>query len=311
MITFRSLDDNDLERYKKMILLSMDLNLDFNGTYSMYEYKGQERCLYFDDGYGVIFYLTDDGMEYRSFALDENLEIVAAQTRDYFFEYEEGYQVFTDVDTGVKSSLTFMRRPRNDVDREGYTGIVAFIQYNPNNDTRAIINYQQNKKDDGERGFIFDSTFNRNPFIISFEKNVVKKQRRNITPRQVKYLRVDASEGEPGYTYMTIHDYGLIEVLLKGSYALQKDRNINRYYRILNDEVNGYCITTYPWGIQHDPRDMSNKLANNAFFYKPPQYMIDLYNGTPTKDFEEFNEIAASLKELQKTGLLNGSYITL
>jgi hypothetical protein len=311
MLTFRFMDEDDVKKFERMIPLCLDLNLDFNGTFSMYKYKDQDRCLYYDEGYGLIFSLDGKNVIHRAFSLGKNFEIEGAQFDGWFYEYANDIDTVVDNNTGIRSSLIHYQRQNGEVDRDKINGVVAFVQYNPRKDKRVTISYQQYKGDDSKKGYVFESTFNKDPFAIAYERNVLLKEKLHLPRMYKRYIRVDGRYGEAMFDILTIHDYGLIPFLREGSYNLQKSNSISRYYRIINDNFRGYTITTYPIGIQHSVEDMKNRLSKDGFSIEPSKKLIDLFNCVYGPEFDEFMEVAQSLKALSVTGTLDGSTLAL
>lgn len=313
MINFRPLVQEDLElKFGQIPGICLNLNIDLNGIFSIYEYKGVEKCLYYDDGFGVIFYENGEYLGYKMFSLDKDLNLVGAQLDDFFYEKEEGIDTFIDTKTDVRSSLLLYKRPNNEVDRDGCNGILAFVQYNPYNDKRITLSYQQYKDTEEGKGFIFESTVNKYPFVITVENHVLLKQRFNLNTRKKRYLRVDGRRNDTIYDLLTINEYGLINFLKEGSYNLQRSDHISRYYRILKENFRDkYSITTYPIGFQHSFEEESKKMEKEGFRIKPSSEMIRIYNNQEMKEFEEYLDIAKSLENLSKTSSMEGSYLSL
>ena len=300
MVSFRPLEDTDVEKFHKMVGLCLSLNLDFNGTFSVYNYNGEDKVLYYDDGYGVIFYLKDDDMFHKAFALGDNYEVECAQFDDWYYEQVNGIDTVVDMNTGIRSSLYHYMREGSQVDRDKCNGIVAFIQYNGKLDKRVTISYQQYKAQREGKGYVFSDTFNKAPFSLAFENHVLLREKFHIKPFVRKYLRIDGSYGDSMFNIMTIHDYGLIPFLKEGAFSLQRSNNISRYYRILKTNIGDYTLTTYPIGLQHNLDDMKKKLTVRGFDLYPSQRLIDLYNCRYGSEFDEYFELANSLKEVAK-----------
>ena len=311
MLTFRTMDEDDVSKFKDMVPLCLNLNIDFNGVFSMYKYQDQDRCLYYDEGYGIIFSLVNGKLVHRAFSLGANFEIQGAQFDGWYYEYDNDIDTIVDTNTGIRSSLIHYQRRNGEVDRDKINGVVAFVQYNPRKDKRVTISYQQYKGDDTKKGYVYESTFNKDPFAITFEGHVLLKEKFHLPRIYKRYIRVDGRYGESMYDILTIHDYGLISFLKEGSYSLQKSNSISRYYRIIKDNFRGYTITTYPFGIQHSVEDMKTRLSKDGFSIEPSEKLIDIFNCSPGPEYDEFIEIAQSLKELSLSGKLEGSTLAL
>ena len=67
-----------------------------------------------------------------------------------------------------------------------------------------------------------------------------------------------------------IKDYGLMEFMEKGAYALHKENQIVRYYKMLGKRENGYAITTFPFGKQFKYEDFDQLFAQYGFKNKIP-----------------------------------------
>ena len=311
MLTFRTMDEDDVNKFRNMIPLCLDLNIDFNGTFSMYKYKDQDRCLYYDEGFGIIFSLVGEKTIHRAFSLGNKFEIEGAQFDGWYYESINGIDTITDTNTGIKYSLIHYQRQNGEVDRDRINGVVAFLQYNPRNDRRVTISYQQYKADDSKKGYVFESTFNKDPFAIAFERNVLLKEKYHIPRTYKRYVRVDGKYGDAMYDILTIHDYGLIPFLREGSYSLQSSNSISRYYRIIKNDFRGYTITTYPFGPQHSVEDMKERLGKYGFGIKPPKQLVDIFNCNLGPEFDEYIEISETLKALSVSGTLDGSTLVL
>ena len=115
-------------------------------------------------------------------------------------------------------------------------------------------------------------------------------------------MRGDFDERDHPYLYniAVIKDYGLAEFMEKGAYALQKDNQIVRYYKMLYQTKEGYAVTSFPFGRQYKYEEFESEFAKYGFSSKVPNYLIDIHNNE-NKDLNRYEAVAAFMKEIEMT----------
>ncbi len=255
---------------------------DLSGEFYKYTYNGEERWLYCLNGYCTI--LSNDGeyILYTSFYVDRG---------DYSLIYMEFDKFNAGVDNGeillwregdnISESLRTLDRSAME-NNEGYSGLVIHHQKNVETGEDLLVSYQNQYREDGR---IFSCNLQR-PFVICFVDG------KKIT----KYLNYRTNRDYLTYDMITIKEYGLSEFLKQGSYALQKEYEIRRYFKIRYQMSDGTCILGVPFSKCMTEEEMKKMIEDKGFRLEVPQYVIDYYNGE-YEECNEYKELAEALKQ--------------
>lgn len=219
--------------------------------------------------------------------MDEDYNVVVAGFEEYVVTYYGDSIVVEDKETGINSSLNFSQRI-NGPDGDGFTGCIAYTQYNPHTDERCSLTFQQMYND---FNIVYDYN-TKNPFTYRIETGVL-----NSKIKAKNYLRstFDMGENPIIFNLITIKEFGLIRFLSKGSFLLQTDDKITRCFRNYHTTKNGIALTGFPFTRVYKKEEIENDLKIRGFNIEVPQYLIDLYNNEH-KEMKRYEEIASLMK---------------
>lgn len=299
MVTIKEMSELEIPKYSPVFQCVYDLFGDYTGIFWKIEVNQQEKILQRLDDLCVLYTLDEDKtISYEMFTIDEAYKVHDAGFDDYEMHMLDDVITIQERDSSVLQSLTFTKRS-DGLDNDGFDGILAHVQYNQEKDICVMVMYQQmyNSMDK-----IYSFHVDKPPFQISIERGVVKKQKAGRSAKPTCYIRgeYDYRENHGYYNLATIKDYGLASFLEKGSYALQKEDTIARYYRILYTTKDKQAFTGFPFCKQYSLEDFASFFQENGFKMTIPSCLLDLYNGT-NDELNAYQEIADFIGEYEKT----------
>ena len=290
----------DIPKYGSIFACVYDLFGDYVGVFFKLYIEGREHILQRRDNLFVLYSVEDkNSVSYEMFTVDKEYKVDQAGFDDFEMYTFDGDRVIKERGSNNLDSLVFIKR-KDGGDEAGYDGSVGYIQYNQEKDVRLMLIFQQ-MYNTMERVYSFH--VDKPPFQILIEKGVGAKQRGSILPvRQDRYIRGDFDYRDNPYLYSmaVIKDYGLMEFMEKGAYALHKENQIVRYYKMLGKKEDGYAITTFPFGRQYKYEDFEQLFSQYGFKKKIPELLISIHNGD-YEELERYQDIASFMKEIEMT----------
>ena len=151
------------------------------------------------------------------------------------------------------------------------------------------------------QGKVYGYHVGKAPFQILIEKGLGAKQKGSMVPvRSSRYMRGDFDVRDHPYLYniAVIKDYGIAEFMEKGAFALQKDNQIVRYYKVLAQTKDRIAITAFPLGKQYKYEDFFEEFSKYGFKTAIPDYLIDIHNNEDV-DLNRYEAVAAYMKEIE------------
>jgi hypothetical protein len=161
-----------------------------------------------------------------------------------------------------------------------------------------MLIYQQMYNSQGK---VYGYHVGKLPFQILIEKGIGAKQRGSRVPVKTRrYMRGDYDVREHPYLYnmAVIKDFGLTEFMDKGAFALQKDNQIIRYYKMMYQTKEGYAVTVFPFGKQYKYEDFEEGFAKYGFYSKVPEFLIEIHNDE-NRDLNRYEAVALFMKEIE------------
>lgn len=283
MIKLEKLSVEEINKQPSYIDQIMSLyDNDLSGEFFKYVFNGQERWLYRVDGYCTILMNDGEYIYYTSFYVNND---------DYSIPYMEFDEFSAGVDNdevllwkeGDHISESLRTVNRNELaNNDGYTGLIVHHQRNSETGEDMLVSYQNQYREDGR---IFSCNL-RTPFVICFVNG----------NKVTKYLNFRTNRDYFSYDVITIKEYGLSEFLKNGSYALQGDYEIRRYFKVLFQKEDGTCILGVPIFHPYKEEEMQQMIKDRGFRLEIPQYVLDYYNGEYEESLE-YKELALALKD--------------
>lgn len=276
-----SLDEiKDSENYVDIIKENFG---NLGGDFYKYNYLEKERIFYCDGLYCIIFNHDGEYLNYGILVMDENYNLDYASLDEFNFSLKDGHLMTWD--SSVYETIDFYKK--EDSVGDDYDSSIIYIQINSLTGEELVMAYEWN--DRGAYNRLYTSSL-KEPYSLAFLQN--KKLQ--------KYVLVKAEQGLLAYDVMTIKDYGMTEFLKNGSYSLNKEKEIGRYYKVKGSLKNGKPIILYPFSKQYDALEMKTMIKDKGFKEEVPEYLIDFYNGN-YEECEEYKEVINAIKDLKNT----------
>ena len=292
MIKMMQFSNEDVSKYSDAIDVVHEMFEKGTGNYFKYMIDDVIKIVYLEDDTVVVFeYKDNDIVAYDSFRIDDNFNITALGTLDYdvCFDKENGEITFINHETNFEETIYFIDR-EGELDVDGFNGSIVYRQYNPENDTASVMTYQY-MLHSGDNNRIYRINFNRLMSVI-IQKHATKKYH-----KMTSYIARNMSSDTYYYDLALIKDYGLQEFLNKGSYGLERDNSIKRFYKIKGILPGNYAFTFFPLCNQYNIQDMYKLIDDNGHHREPNDFILDFCNGN-YKLLEEFKELSDYLRAI-------------
>ena len=310
MITIGELTSEDVQKYQPIFQACYELFQSVNGVYYKINIDGEEKILHRVENLFTIFELDENVVGYQMFTVDDNYQIADVAFDDYEMHPQGDRRVFQRREDGMTECLDFFERP-NGPDNEGYNGMICYVQYNPTNDMRVMIMYQQNIYSNKARIYEFHT---RVPFQIKIEKHVLLRDKGVKLPFCSKtYIKrtFDYRDEPLFYTLATLKDYGVGATIGQDVVSLQGSNDITRYYRELFITKNYQAISLFPFCNQYKIEEIKEYLESLGFNTSIPKLLVD-YHNNELPEIRTYQELSDLLKPIEETkDYTNGSPVVL
>lgn len=243
---------------------------------------------------GDCVYINDKG-EYTLFALDTNEELDRIRIDGYLAFMDDLY--FTD-ENNKEYRLQMMPLQTPDID--GFDGYISFKQYDPKTDTFCEINYQQMYREVDGRTPIYGVRTQEIDAVYIDEK--YKKSRGYLRglplPKRAKYYtKVAYENGEMGYDWIMIKDYGLAEFKANRNLITSRSKEV-RYVKSSFVRFDGGYGDFWPFADQIKREEIDKIIQSYGFLSEVPSVFIDIYNGY-NYTLRQVNEIITEMKRIR------------
>ena len=310
MITIGELTSEDVQKYQPIFQACYELFQSVNGVYYKINIDGEEKILHRVENLFTIFELDENVVGYQMFTVDDNYQVADVAFDDYEMHPQGERRVFQRREDGMTECLDFFERP-NGPDNEGYNGMICYVQYNPTNDMRVMIMYQQNIYSNKARIYEFHT---RVPFQIKIEKHVLLRDKGVKLPFCSKtYIKrtFDYRDEPLFYTLATLKDYGVGATIGQDVVSLQGSNDITRYYRELFITKNYQAISLFPFCNQYKIEEIKEYLESLGFNTSIPKLLVD-YHNDELPEIRTYQELSDLLKPIEETqDYTNGSPVVL
>ncbi len=293
MISISELKPIEIPFYRNIFNQINDFYGSFEGIYYKVTVNGDTYILHRTDN---CFNLFDTKTGKREiFTIDSEYNIQGLILDGMSFRYLGGDLIARDIKSGISSNLTLFKRV-NGKDIDGYSGLAIYSQYDEKKDMRVIYTYQHMYNQD-ER--IYDMHLQK-PFTIFIEDNVTKAGSGEVKPQSESFIKGDYDlRDEPiGFSLATIKDFGLIPFMKNGSYSLQKQDKITRYYKILGQHKDNSAITLFPLCRQYKIEELNERVKQLGFGTEVPELLLNIYNRDERR-LNRFVEIINEIKAIE------------
>ncbi|MDE5888501.1 MAG: hypothetical protein K2H20_00605, partial [Bacilli bacterium] len=225
-----------------------------------------EQCVY-----------IDDKGDYTLFALNAEEELERIRIDRYVAFMDDLY--FTDED---EKEYRLQMLPLTQPDNDGYDGYISFKQYDPKIDTFCEINYQQMYREiDGRAPIYGFRTQEIDGVYIDEKYNKSKGYIKGLPlPKRAKYYTKAAFEnGEAGYDWIRIKDYGLAEFMVNRNFTTGRNREV-RYVKSSYVRLDGSYGDLWPLAHQMKREEIDEIIKSYGFLSEVPSILLDIYNGS-------------------------------
>lgn len=310
MITIGELTSEDVQKYQPIFQACYELFQSVNGVYYKINIDGEEKILHRVENLFTIFELDENVVGYQMFTVDDNYQVADVAFDDYEMHPQGNRRVFQRREDGMTECLDFFERP-NGPDNEGYNGMICYVQYNPTNDMRVMIMYQQNIYNNKTKIYEFHT---RVPFQIKIEKHVLLRDKGVKLPFCSKtYIKrtFDYRDEPLFYTLATLKDYGVGATIGQDVVSLQGSNDITRYYRELFITKNYQAISLFPFCNQYKIEEIKEYLESLGFNTSIPKLLVD-YHNDELPEIRTYQELSDLIKPIEETkDYTNGSPVVL
>ncbi len=233
--------------------------------------------------------------EYTLFGLNSDEELDRIRINGYVAFMDDLY--FTDASD---KEYRLQMLPLSSPDTDGYDGYISFKQYDPSIDTFCEINYQQMYREVNGKAPIYGFRTQEIDGVYIDEKyNKSKGYIKGLPlPKRAKYYTKAAfEEGQMGYDWIKIKDYGLEEFLANRNIATGRNREV-RYVKSSYVRLDGSYGDLWPFAHQMKREEIDEIIKGYGFLSEVPSLFIDIYNGS-NYTLNEIQEIVAEMKAIR------------
>lgn len=286
MVKLEKLNREEVNSKPFLINQIFDLYGGVPGEFYSYKYQGEDRWLYRDGLYATILGIEGEYIVYTSFMINEDYELSYMEFDDFYAALNDsGEMLLWKEGSKIAESVRLQKRAEsacfNDLD-----GLITHHQVNTQTGEDMLVSYKSVYRSNPQ---YFQSAFSR-PFMVCFIRN----------GKVEKYLQYTTSTDYLSYDIITIKEFGLMEFLQNGSYALQQDRSITRYFKVKAQKEDGTCVILYPLSRAYTPEEMDKMIEERGFTRKVDDDVIDYYNGNYL-EVAEYQELAVAMNEYDKS----------
>lgn len=258
-----------------------------DGLYYLLKNEGKESVIYKCGDSYVLFSFVDEEIYYNIFCVNENGLVVDANFEEFDVHKLESL-ISIEHEKVLTETVDFLKSDMGSK-FDGYDGIFQYTQYNNETDEQLILYFQHMSREDGK---VFEQHL-INPYLIVFQSNLKSGKIRSITYAKNEF---DLYKNKQDYDLLTIQEYGLINFLKNGSYELQKNDKLVRYYKVFM-ETRKTLLTGFPFLAGDKLEELKEMIVKKGFKPEVPDYAIRLWNGT-YENLNYYQRIADLFKDL-------------
>lgn len=249
---------------------------DLSGNLYSYTYNEKTKWLYSLNDYYTAFEINENYYSYCSLYLDENFRLRNVDYGDFFTYLNRNNELYiTRKEDNIAHYMEFHNR------------IMDYLQVNKKTNENLLMAYYCPYSIVPP---ILKENIPNAEFITFFNKDEVKE-----------YTRFVFEEGEMDYNIITIKEFGLLEFMKKGAFVLQKDKKIDRYFKVLKVFKNAKCMTLHPLTQPYIIEEMKEKIEEKGFSIEIPNYVLDYYSNRIYFERKELESLAEAIKSRNKT----------
>lgn len=280
MITLRKMTTDEINEKPFLINQINDIYHRVDNSFFEYTYEGETRWLYSCGQHCTILAIDGEYIAYASFMLDDEYNLIFMEFDDFdVYRHIDGRLMVSGEKSNTADALSMMKRET--LSPDDLNGIIMHQQINKSTGEEMVVAYLCAYRDSK---IYFPFNFKK-PFFIAFLKG----------NKKTKYLLYETTTEYYSYDIITIKEFGLIEFLKNGSYTLQKDDTIQRYFKTKHENRYGDCILLYPFSHPFKIGEMDEIIESKGFTRNVNSNVIGYFNGS-FKEKDEFYALVDAIK---------------
>ena len=284
MVNLRKMNLEEINRYPYIISQVISLYGEITDDFYEYEFNDSKRVLYRCGNYFTMLSMEGEYVVFSSFCLGEEYNLDYMEFGEFCASKNGDRDDIWEVGSGTIQNLSHRRREDSAVNGP-YDGLVTYSQINEEAGEGLMITYEVCYSD---RKKVYPGML-RDVFMYSHIQG----------SRITNYACLKANVNTYAYDIMTIKDYGLQSFLENGAYALQKDDQVVRYFKVLHQLKDGTQVTLYPVAKQYTKEELCEMFEARGFKVEIPEYLFEYHNGE-YEEIEEYAQLAEAIKAYDK-----------
>ena len=221
----------------------------------------------------VGLFINNNG--YRLFRVDSDYNVISFQGKKYQAFY--GSDV-TFVDNDNNEYLLELKKV-NKEDNNGYQGMVVYTKLDKTNDVYSQLYYPHSYNEVDGKAHIYQM------YLRDFESLYIEEEfskhnfKRGIIPKRISaFNKVTFDRDMIGYHLTLMNEQGLIPLLMKGSYNLERDNRITRYLKSFYLDGKGIYHDFGFLGTLYKEKEIREIMSKYNINSSIDRELIDLYN---------------------------------
>ncbi len=284
MIELRKMASEEINNKPFLINHIYDLYSHVEDSFFEYTYNGETRWVYSYGKNCMIIAIDGEYIAYATFMIDDDYNLTFMEFDNFsVYRHNDGSLVLLNDGSNVSEALEMHKR--GDLKENELNGIIIHRQINNKTHEEMAVAYLCVYRDSK---YFFPFNFKK-PFFVAFMKGK-KKQ---------KYLLYETGTDYYSYDIITLKEFGLMDFLKEGSFTLQKEDPIRRYFKVKCENKVGKCTLLYPFSHPYKIDEIDALIHNKGFTRKVSENTLGYYNGMyPERD--EFYALVEAIKVYDK-----------
>ena len=222
----------------------------------------------------IGLFINNNG--YRLFKTDKDYNVLSFQGKKYQAFYGDDI-TFADRDN---NEYILELKKTNKEDNNGYDGMVVYTKLDKNNDVYSQIYYPHVFKELNGKPHIYQMYLKDFDSLYIEEEFTKHKFRKGLIPKRINaFNKVSFERDMIGYNLTLINEQGLLPLLMKGSYNLERDNKITRYIKSYYIDHKGIYHDFGLLGTLYKEEDIKSLMRKYKISSVIDKELIDLYNG--------------------------------
>ena len=281
MINIRKITDEDMHTIMPKVFSFMNYEFkSIEGKYYKYETGGNEFIINRRDPRIVVMWEEEGQFLYTSFYITDDYRLMLVELDNYMVDVTSNLTVYYDKNSSIQHSIGAV----TNINSKVYNSVISYTQWNLDTDLCLSLYYEY-LFDENKTNLIYPYQI-ESPQSLAFIKKMTLANKYNIVSLlSKKYVRIKA-----------FPDDDLYERFMKNEDPQNNGRMLTRYLRWYGKSEN---VMVAPFGRCWKQEELEYIIRKNGFNTTIPEEIVNV-NNNGIEDYEEFLNIANSLKELDK-----------